>query len=259
MVSLLMIVQSVSCGNDCRCHYNTIQRSNVFFCSGSKYTRLPARIPTHTNTIEFENTSISQLCGNYSYFFKQNLTNVTSLSLHSGKLNSICDETLNEIILFSNVTSLNLVQNKMTHIPILFNKTQGNLTRLWLGGNPVVCDCNMLWLISWLNSTRVSDQRLVQDYTDVICTGGDFDGTPVYKLDKVKMGCYPEKVATWIIFVSCISGGLLLLSVIITLIIHRKWNAVRWIVYKNFDKLLGEPDRNEDIESTEFDAFLSYW
>ena len=117
----------------------------------------------------------------------------------------------------------------------------------------------MLWLISWLNNTRVSGQRLDQDYQDVICTGGQWNGTPVYKLNQVKMGCYPKNVATWIIIVSSVIGGLFLLSVIVTIIIHRKWNAVRWIIYKNFDALLGDPDRNEDLENMEFDAFLSFW
>ncbi len=117
----------------------------------------------------------------------------------------------------------------------------------------------MLWLISWLNDTRVSGKRLVQDYQDVICTGGKLNGTPVYTLSRVKMGCYPKKVARWIIAVSSISSGLILISVIMAIIVHRKWNAVRWIVYKNFNKLLGDPDRNEDLDSMEFDAFLSFW
>ncbi len=117
----------------------------------------------------------------------------------------------------------------------------------------------MLWLISWLNNTRVSGQRLVQDYQDVICTGGKLDGTPVYTLNRVRMGCYPHKVERWIIVVACIVSGLILIFVLVTIIIHRKWNAVRWIIYKNFDKLLGDPDRNEDLENMEFDAFLSYW
>ncbi len=176
-----------------------------------------------------------------------------------GQIKIICDTTLNEILQHSNVKSLNLANNKLAKIPKKFNQTISHLKELWLGGNPVQCDCDMLWLISWLNNTRVSGQRLVQDYQDVICTGGKLDGTPVYKLNQVQMGCYPEKVATWIIVVSSVIGSLLLLSVIVILIIHRKWNAVRWIIYKNFDKLLGNPDRNEDLDNTEFDAFLSYW
>ena len=191
------------------------------------------------------------------------MSNITHLNLFSAKIEFICQETLHEILHYSNIELLNLARNKLQIIPYMFNETisqqKTTLKKLYFGGNPVKCDCDMLWLISWLNNTRVSGERLVQDYQDVICTGGILDGIPVYKLDKVKMGCYPEKVATWIVVAASIIGGLLLMSVIIAIIIHRKWNAIRWIIYKNFDKILGDPDRKEDIENIEFDAFLSYW
>ncbi len=191
-------------------------------------------------------------------------SNVTHLNLFSGQIEVICDETLNEILHNSKVEVLNLADNRLKQIPQKFGeitntRNDNSLKELWLGGNPVQCDCDMLWLIPWLNNTRVSGRRLVHDYQDVICTGGKWNGTPVYKLDKVKMGCYPKKIAMWIIVVSSVVGSVAILFVIIAITIHRKWNAVRWIIYKNFDKLLGDPDRNEDIENMEFDAFLSYW
>ncbi len=184
-----------------------------------------------TNWVKFTNTSITYLRGT----------------------------TLENILKRSKVKSLNLAHNNILRIPLILNQTIGKLDKLWLSGNPVKCDCDMLWLISWLNNTRVSGQRLVQDYQDIICTGGKLDGNPVYKVDKVKLGCYPEIVARWIIVVSSVTSGLILITVIVTIIIHRKWNAVRWILYKNFDKLLGDPDRNEILDNMQFDAFLSFW
>ena len=211
-----------------------------------------------TNYLDFTYTSVPNLCG-ISKYFDTHRSNITDLDFHFGKINIICDKTLAAILKHPHMKSLNLAQNSIHQIPTLFNRTTGSLEKLWLGGNPVQCGCHMLWLIPWLNRTRVFGQRLVQDYQDVICTGGKLDGIPVYTLNSFKMLCSPRKVAARIIVLSSVISGFLLLSVIAMIIINRKWNAVRWIVYKNFDKLLGDPDRNEDLKNVEFDAFLSFW
>ncbi len=235
-----------------------MERANIFTCSGSRYVSLPETVPNLTNWINFTYTNNRRLCQMYAYL-KKPKSMITHLNLMAWKVHEICDDTLDEILFNSNIKWLNLARNKLTLIPAKLNNSIGQLESLWLGGNPVQCDCDMQWLISWLNSTRVSGNRLVQDHQDVICTGGKLDGIPVYKLTRVQIGCYPDRVARWIIVVSSVTGGVLLLSVILILIVHRKWNAVRWIIYKNLDKLLGDVDRNEVIENTEFDAFLSYW
>ncbi len=250
-------VKPVLCGDSCLCQYNMIHRTNMFNCSGPQHVTLPQTVPEFTNWITITDAHIGELCGSYNYLTNPAST-VTHLNLQSSNIESICPKTLDGILKYSNIKSLNLAKNNLTQIPHTFNKLARNLKRLWIGGNPINCECDMLWLASWFNNTIVSDQRLVQDYQDVICTGGKLDGTPVYRLSSVAMGCYPKKADIWIIRCS-ITSGLLLLSVIVVVILHRKWNAVRWIVYKNFDKLLGDPDRNEKINETEFDAFLSYW
>ncbi len=255
-----ILVQGVSCGSDCRCHYNISQRVNIFTCSGTKYTELPGAIPDFTNWMDIEHHGITRLCGKYDYLKRP--SNITHLDLYSGQTDFICDDILNEIFYCSEVKLLNLAKNKLRIIPTKFNETgwklSDNIKKILLGGNPVQCDCDMLWLISWLNNTRVSGQRLVQDYQDVICTGGQWDGIPVYRLDKVKMGCYPKKVVTWIIVVSSVIGGLMLITVILVIIVYRQRTLVRWWMYKRFDKLIGNPDKMEDLTDMEYDAFLSY-
>ncbi len=210
--------------------------------------------------MQIESNAITKLCGEYDYLKKP--SNITHLNLYSGQIDFICDETLNEIFYNSEVRLLNLAKNKLKIIPGIFNETgwkrSDSIKKILLSGNPVQCDCDMLWLISWLNNTRVSGQRLVQDYEDVICTGGQWDGTPVYKLDKVKMGCYPKKVPTWIIVVSSVVGALMLITVILVIIVYQHWILVRWFMYKHFDRLIGNPDKMEDLTDMEYDAFLSY-
>ncbi len=151
---------------------------------------------------------------------------------------------------------LKSIPENLNHVSL--KDTQSKLERLWLGGNPVQCDCDMVWLISWLNNTRVCGNRLVQDYQEIICTGGPLDGIPVYKLTRVQMGCYPKKVATWIIVVSSVTGGLMLIAVVLVILAYQHWVLIRWLMYKHFDKLVGNPDRMEDLTDMEYDAFLSY-
>ncbi len=86
----------------------------------------------------------------------------------------------------------------MVHTKTHNLKKKSKVEELWLGGNPIQCDCDMLWLITWLNNTRVSGRRRVKDYQDVICTGGQLDGTLVYKIVKVKtQQRHPSKFKLW--------------------------------------------------------------
>ncbi len=153
------------------------------------------------------------------------------------EINATLSNILWAILQNANVQVLNLARNNLKVIPKLFNRTilsKSNLKTIWLGGNPVICNCDMVWLISWLNNTRISGRRLVQDYQHVICRGGKWDGIPVYKLDKVNMGCYPEKVATWIIAASTAIGGMALLTVVAVILGYRHWVLIRWLMYKHF-------------------------
>ena len=59
-------------------------------------------------------------------------------------------------------------------------------------GNPIDCNCDMNWFSKWINSTTTpSGIRLVKDFRDVTCFGGERDGVPVYKLHEEMMGCLP--------------------------------------------------------------------
>ena len=66
------------------------------------------------------------------------------------------------------------------------------LKSIYLGQNPIDCTCETLWFSDWLvNSTTPSGERIVQDFQNVTCFGGKWDGIPVYKLDPIEMECYP--------------------------------------------------------------------
>ena len=142
---------------------------------------------------------------------------------------------------------------------MIWKNNTSHLEELWLEGNVFECGCDMLWMVDWLsNLTTPSGKRLVRDYKDVICKYGQEIGTPVYQLNPVKMGCYLNHSQKWIINAAAGIGCFVFVLVISVLLIYQQRRLVRWFIYKNFDKLLGDPDRNEDITGMEFDAFLSF-
>ena len=87
-------------------------------------------------------------------------------------------------------TFLNLANNDLKKFPKTLNGT--NFSQVYLAGNPIDCNCGMLWLTNWLNATDV--RRMVKDYDQVLCVGGRWNGTKVHKLSAVRMGCYPKNI-----------------------------------------------------------------
>ena len=85
---------------------------------------------------------------------------------------------------------LNLANNNLKAFPKTLKGTQ--CSEVYLAGNPIDCNCDMLWFTNWLNATNV--RRMVKDYKRVLCAGGKWNGTQVYKLSAVRMGCYPKNI-----------------------------------------------------------------
>ena len=87
-------------------------------------------------------------------------------------------------------TYLNLANNALNTFPHSLNGTK--IPEVYLEGNPIDCNCDMLWFDDWLNTTDPqSKSRIVKDYERVLCAGGKWNGTQVYKLNPVEMGCIP--------------------------------------------------------------------
>ena len=89
---------------------------------------------------------------------------------------------------------LNLARNDLKVFPKSLNGT--NFLEVYMAGNPIDCNCQMLWFADWLNVTDPhSENRIVKDYKQVLCVGGKWNGTQVYKLSADQMGCIPKIIA----------------------------------------------------------------
>ncbi len=248
----------VLCGYEdtCNCYHDVTNKLNVLHCSGPEHTNISDvihNIPESTNLLILDKTNITELCEVNDYLNES----ITEIRLTSGQLSHICDDSLDMIL--ATVTSLNLVNNKLTYISPHIISTPHHLTELWLGGNPIECDCSMTWMIDFLiNSSLPSGDNLVKDYMDVICADSVYYGTPVYMLNPVKMGCYPRNIPMWIIKTAATIGGGVLLVMALVLFTYHKWARVRWLIYKYFGILIGGDKRIQDMSGIEYDAFLSY-
>ena len=243
-------------GNTCTCHHNMANRMNVLNCSGPLHTNIPdvmQNIPEATNWLILDESSIIELCGLSDHLSES----ITHISVISGQLSHICDDSLDMVL--ASVTSINLANNHLTYISPNIKSMSHHLTELWLGGNPIKCDCSMTWMVDFLtNSSLISGDNLVKDYMDVICADSVYYGTPVYMLNPVKMGCYPRNTPIWIIKTTATIGGVALLTIVLSIFTYHKRARVRWIIYKYCGILIGGDKKIQDMSGIEFDAFLSY-
>ncbi len=201
------------------------------------------------------NSGMAELCDVKFYMARLSLIDLTNSSV-----TKICDDFLN--VFASNHSSismkqLNLANNNLTNLPKPVAKIKNVI--FTLSGNQFHCDCDMLWMVDWLaNATTPSGGHIVEDYKEVTCYSGQMIGIPVYKLKAVDMECYPHVLAKWtVVTLSCVGSTMLILFCLLAISIKR-WNDVRWLIYKYFNKFISKWKSRDDLDGVLFDAYLSY-
>ena len=192
---------------------------------------------------------MTEICGEYTYISFP--SNVTYIDLKHTKIRTFCSKTLNGILHNSSVKWLDLSYNNISKMPIEFS-TANNIEKLWLEDNPIFCDCEMIWMIDWLGN---EGKHIVQNSERITCVHGKEVGKPVYLLRPYDMDCYNGQAGMWIA-VGTISIMIIFMVFALGPIVH--YVDLRWVVYKKFGILIGNPDENEIIDKMQFDAFLSY-
>ena len=126
--------------------------------------------------------------------WSENLDSIQHFDLQNSDVRNINDDFFSNITSIQKATFLNLENNELKAFPKTLGET--NISQVYLAGNPIDCNCQMLWFADWLNTTEscLSENRIVKDYDQVVCSGGKWNGTEVYKL-KADMVCYREIIA----------------------------------------------------------------
>ena len=126
--------------------------------------------------------------------WSQNLEYIQHFDLQNSGVHRITDHFFSKIKSVNRTKFINLANNDLKALPKTLTGT--NFSEVYLAGNPIDCNCQMLWFGSWLNATDPDpENRIVKDYKQVVCTGGKWNGTQVYKLNAKHMGCYPKIIA----------------------------------------------------------------
>ena len=126
--------------------------------------------------------------------WSENLEVIQHLDLQDSGVLNITDNYFSEMTALRKTKFLNLANNALKTFPKTLNGT--SFSEVYLAGNPIDCNCDMLWFAEFLNTTNPqSGDRIVKDYDKVMCAGGKWNDMQVYKLRASQMGCYPEILA----------------------------------------------------------------
>ena len=172
------------CSNSCWCHYLFEEKANVLNCSHTNVTRLThLGIPNETMWLMAKYNHIPYLQ------WSDNLDSIQHFDLQNSGVRHITDDFFSKIKSMNKANFINLANNDLKAFSKTLDST--NFSKVYLAGNPIDCNCQMLWFANWLNTT---EPRIVQDYKNVLCAGGKWNGTQVYKLSAELMGCDPKSV-----------------------------------------------------------------
>ncbi len=189
-----------------------------------------------TTWLKISYGKIGMLCGKFVYF-----TQIWNLNLSTNGITEVCRPFIEHIVYTRSILWLDLSGNKLLALPQ--DISQGNFEKIWLHGNQFACNCDMLWMSSWLaNSTTPSGDSVIQDYKQILCSHGKYKGMPIYSLNAELLGCLPTKLPSWGIGLIAGACTLIIFVVITVAVVTKRWNDVKFLLYLHFDIL----DKNDD-------------
>ena len=101
----------------------------------------------------------------------ESLKDIKHFDFQNSSVQYITEDFFSEIRTAKKFSFLNLANNDLKTFPKSLNGT--NFSEVYLAGNPIDCNCDMLWFAEFLNRTNPqSGDRIVKDYEKVLCTAG---------------------------------------------------------------------------------------
>ena len=205
---------------------------NIYNCTSSNKA-LPQLIYNDTGVFILRHAGIANLCGTSELF-----NNVSEIDLRHNGISSVCQSFAEQL---ANVL---------------------NIENIWLSDNPYHCDCDMTWMIQWLNTfTTSSGEHVIVSFRHLKCHSGIMIGKPIHKLNDVEMGCF--SLTKWQKIGITISAGtgLFIIFVLVAIVLKKSREArffilhnlkIRSVLYWNEEK------REQNLDDMKYDAYLTY-
>ncbi len=176
-------------------------------------------------------------------------------------ISSLCRSFINSVKRSQTLKVLNLAKNKIQRVPKSLQNLF-SLEQLWLGGNPFHCDCDMEWMIHWINNfNSTSISHIIMDIDNIRCRSGNWIEEQISQLtpaDFGKIGCY-----SWT-KVQKISVGIA--SIVVVLLIAgsvyatKRHHELKFYLFYYFKMdTIPKDDPSEDLTNIEYDAFFCFW
>ena len=236
------------------CHYNPIEKANVYNCSQGQVNQLPNRVQANTTWFINMNSNMQELCGNFEYLHK-----LTLIDVSSNEISFVCSDFISYLHEGNHEKlTINLQNNQLKTLPQEIKMVDKRIQFL-ISQNPFQCSCDMLWMTTWLNNgTTPSGEHIIKDYNDVFCHSTEQTRKHISTLQASDLGCY-HKIITTSAIIGITFAGLIIILVISTVIIGvKRGREIRWLVYKNVGVYVRGKQDSEDMTDMGFDAFISY-
>lgn len=149
------------CPENCTCYERSISKILIVDCRDRNFMELPDILPNGKLELWLQRNNISSLT--YRGYLKQ----VTRMYMSENVLEHIDHKAVEEL---RNVQILRLDSNMLASLPPAIRSIKSK--EIYLKGNPFKCDCNTLWMKSWI----MEKVGVIRDVASIACNIDDGKG-----------------------------------------------------------------------------------
>ncbi|XP_071165187.1 protein toll-like [Mytilus edulis] len=226
------------CPSECKCFRWSVSDIIIVDCRNKSLTVFPEKLPAGTLDLWFQNNNITHI-KTMNYFAR-----TRDVILSHNSLSDVSDDIINNF--GDAVRKLYLDSNYLIHLPKLIQRLSG--VQFHIKDNPFVCDCNTLWMKSWI----LKHHHMVSDWMDVACAYGNEGGHQLISVEDDKFICLEAFDTIKHVIAPSVSSSVCVLLFIVMLacgFVFRLELKVLIFIYFGlhpFDK--DEKDEDEDID-----------